>query len=96
MKAAEGSVHKEGGLIMDAQKMSFLLDLVKEANTQNSNSMIPFLLSVTSRANQKGITFSDDETELIVNQLKKNMKPEDQAKIEMIRKMSSMLAKKQQ
>ena len=81
---------------MDAQKMSFLLDLVKEANTQNSNSMIPFLLSVTSRANQKGITFSDDETELIVNQLKKNMKPEDQAKIEMIRKMSSMLATKQQ
>lgn len=42
---------------MDAQKMSFLLDLVKEANTQNSNSMIPFLLSVTSRANKGNYLF---------------------------------------
>lgn len=79
---------------MDPQKMTFLLDLVKEAQTQNSSSLLPFLLSVTARANQQGMQFTDEETEMLMNQLSKNMTPQDQEKIAMIRQMTAILSKK--
>ena len=76
---------------MGANKMDFMMGMLSEIQGKNKNELMPFLLSVTSRANSKGIQFSDEETDFILKALSKNMSPAEKNKINMIRQMSQMI-----
>lgn len=76
------------------EKLDLLVTLVTKAETLKQNELMPFFLSITKESNSKGISFNDAETEIILNALKKKMSPADIKKIDMIRNLTNMIAKK--
>lgn len=65
---------------IDAQKMMLLQEMLRNSRGKNSSEMLPFLMAASKKANSKGLNFTKDEIKLIVNVLKKDMTPEEQAK----------------
>ncbi len=78
---------------MDPQKKALLQMLLQEASTKSGNDFIPFLMKANATAKEKGIQFSDTETELLVQGLKKNMSPAEQKRLEVLRKIAEKLSK---
>ena len=81
---------------IDPVKLKLLTEMVAQAETKNKDELVPFFLAINSKAASQGINFNDAETEIILNVLKKKMSPQDIKKIETIRSISNMLAKKSQ
>lgn len=79
---------------ISTEKLELLVTLVTKAETLKQNELMPFFLSITKEANSKGVSFNDAETEVILNVLKKKMSPADIKKIDMIRNLTNMIAKK--
>lgn len=79
---------------IDQKKLKMLIQLTEAAKTKDSDKLLPFFIDVTRKANSLGITFNDDETEVILNVLKTRMSPEDIKKIEMIKNLSRMITDK--
>lgn len=76
------------------EKLNLLTSILSQSQNKSTNELIPFFLAASQKANSQGISFNDNETDLILNVLKQNMSPEEQGKIESIRKLSSMIATK--
>ena len=72
---------------MDPQKLAFLTALMNDAQKQNKDNQMPFIMAAASRANSEGMNFSDEETDLIYQEMKRSLKPEDQARVEMVYQM---------
>ena len=79
---------------MDPQKLEFLTALLEEAQTKKKEELMPFLLSLTSRASARGLQFSDEETDLVLKVLKTNMTPAEVKRIDMVRRMTRMISRK--
>ncbi len=79
---------------MSTDKAAFLAQLLSEGKTKNQADMLPFLLSLSGRVNQSGLSFSDEETDRIIGQLTANFSPQERQKVEMLRRISKMLAEK--
>lgn len=79
---------------ISAEKLDVLVKLLEESKSKSPKELIPFFIASTTDANNKGITFTDDETVLILSVLKTGMTEEDIKKIETIRKLSRMISKK--
>ncbi|MCI8466069.1 MAG: hypothetical protein HFI63_09485 [Lachnospiraceae bacterium] len=79
---------------MDLKKLAFLSELVAESGSKPLDALLPFLISANKNANSMGLQFNDAETSLLLEVLKKHMSPEEQSRIDMIRKMADMLGKK--
>ena len=77
------------------EKLNMLTSILSQAESVKSDALIPFFLKSASEANKKGISFSDSETDLILNVLKTRMSKQDIQKIDAIRKLSQIIAKKQ-
>lgn len=76
------------------EKLELLVTLVSKAETLKQNELMPFFINITKEASNKGVTFNDAETEIILSVLKKKMSPSDIKKIDMIRNLTNMIAKK--
>lgn len=79
---------------MDLKKLAFLSELVSQSGSQSMDSLLPFLMAANKNANSMGMQFNDSETDLILNVLKSRMKPGEQSRIDMIRKMADMLGRR--
>ncbi len=79
---------------MDLKKLAFLSELVAESGNKPLDALLPFLISANQNANSMGLQFNDAETSLLLNVLKKHMNPEEQSRIDMLRKMADILGKK--
>lgn len=79
---------------IDEKKLKLLISLAEQAEKKDPEKLLPFFIEVTSKANSMGITFNDDETDIILNVLKARMAPEDIKKIEMIKNLSAMITEK--
>ena len=79
---------------MDLKKLAFLSELAAQSGNQSMDSLLPFLISANKNANSMGLQFNNSETDLILNVLKSRMSPEEQSRIEMLRKMADMLGRK--
>ena len=79
---------------MPPEKILFLNKLLEELQGKNKNTMLPFLMAVTTKAKQAGIQFTDEETALILEVLEKDMTPEERKKIGMLRKMAETIGQK--
>lgn len=74
------------------EKVNLISNIIKQSETVSSENLIPFFLNAASTANQRGITFSDEETDLIINCLKTNMTPEQITKIDTVRKLANIIS----
>ncbi len=70
------------------EKINVLTDILEKSKNVTNDNMVPFLLNAASQVNAKGITFSDEETQLILNALRKNMNPSQIAGMEKILQLS--------
>lgn len=69
---------------IEAYKLEFLQALVFESSNLRKEQLLPFLMAVAKRGQEKKVTFSDDEINAIVAVLKKQATPEELAKMDKI------------
>lgn len=79
---------------LDSNKLTLLMQLAEQAEKKEADQLLPFFMAVTNKANSMGITFNDDETDIILSVLKTKMSPEDIKKIELMKNLSSMISSK--
>lgn len=74
------------------EKLKLISDIIKQSETVSSENLVPFFLNAASTANANGITFSDQETDLIIESLKTNMSSEQITKLETVRKLANIIS----
>jgi len=79
---------------MHPDKIQFLSDLTEQIEKTPKNQLLPKFLSITMLANQSGISFNDQETDLLVSILSGYMNPADRGKLDTLKMLSRKLASK--
>lgn len=74
---------------IDPYKLEFLQALIFESKNLKKEQMLPFLMAVMKRGQEKKISFSDNEVNAIVAVLRKHATPEEISKIEKVMAMRS-------
>lgn len=74
---------------IDPYKLEFLQALVFESSNLKKEQLMPFLMNIAKRGQDKKINFSDEEIQAIVAVLKKYASPEELTKMEKILAMKS-------
>lgn len=74
---------------IDSYKLEFLQALVFESSNLKKEQMLPFLMAVMKRGQDKKISFSESEINAIVTVLRKHATPDEISKIEKIMAMRS-------
>lgn len=69
---------------IDPYKLEFLQALVFESSNLRKEQLLPFLMAVAKRGQEKNVTFSDKEINAIVAVLKKEATPEELSKMDKI------------
>lgn len=72
---------------VDPRKMNILLDLMKQAEGKSMEQLLPLLMSTNKRLQQQNMTFTKDESDIMMEILTKNMAPKEKAQFEMIKKL---------
>lgn len=76
---------------IDPHKLEFLQALVFESSNLGREQMLPFLMAVAKRGQEKKISFSDQEMDSIISVLKKHASPEEIGKMEKVLAMRSRM-----
>ena len=74
---------------IEPYKLEFLQALVFESSNLRKEQMLPFLMAVAKRGQEKKVSFSDKEIDAVVAVLRKHASPEDITKIEKVMAMRS-------
>lgn len=74
---------------IDPYKLEFLQALMFESNSLKKEQLLPFLMAVAKRGQEKKVSFSDGEIEKIVAVLRRDATPDEAARIEKIMAMRS-------
>ncbi len=77
---------------MNQEKIEFLAALTARIQQTPKNQLLNQFLLLNMEATKKGISFSDQETELLTEILVGYMNPADRGKLDFLRKMSKKLA----
>lgn len=72
---------------IDKSKLEFLQALVFESQSMNKEQMMPFLMAVAKRGQDRHITFSNEEIDTIIDTIKKYSTPEELDRINKMLKM---------
>ena len=72
---------------IDARKLAILVDLANEAEGKSAEKALSLLIKANAKMKALGLTFSQEESNLMVEILTKDMTPADKQKLEMIKKM---------
>lgn len=63
---------------LDFRKQLLLNEFKSLSKGKKNDEMLPLIFAISSKAKQAGITFGKDDFELILNQIKNDMTPEEQ------------------
>lgn len=69
---------------MDPEKLNFLMNFAMQNPSGDSKQMASTLMNAATSAKNKGVDFTSDETEVLVELLKQNMSPDEQKKADQI------------
>lgn len=72
---------------VDPRKLAILMELVKEAEGKPMDKLIPLIINTNKKLKEQNLTFSKDESDIMIEILTKNMSPKEKAQFEMLRKM---------
>lgn len=73
---------------IDAAKLQMLQSLANQGSQKGQNEMLPFLMMAMKQTRKKGMSFSPEEMNMIIEVLKNGKSPQEVANME---KMLSML-----
>lgn len=74
---------------IEPYKLEFLQTLVFESSSLRKEQLLPFLMAVAKRGQEKNVTFSDEEMNHIITVLKKHATSDELAKMDKILAMRS-------
>ena len=74
---------------IDPYKLEFLQALVFESSHLKKEQMLPFLMAVAKRGQEKKVSFYDNEIDAIVAVLRMHDSPEELSKLEKVMAMRS-------
>lgn len=77
---------------MNPEKIQFLSEFSDQIRRTPKSQLMNRFLSMTLEARQRGITFSDQETDLLAKILIPHMPPADQGRLDLFRTLSRKLA----
>lgn len=69
---------------IDPYKLEFLQALIFESSKLRKEQLLPFLMNVAKRGQEKKVTFTDEEMNAVIAVLKKHATEEEMAKMEKI------------
>jgi hypothetical protein len=72
---------------IDARKLAILVDLANEAEGKPVDKALPLLVKSNAKMKAMGLSFTSDESDLMIEILTKDMSPAEKQKLEMIKKM---------
>lgn len=78
---------------IDPVKLQIITTLANEGTQKSKTEMLPFFMSAMSQANQKGVAFTPEERQLMLDILMQNLSPEEKKRAETIVKMTSAFQK---
>ncbi len=78
---------------IDPKKLAILLELMKEAEGKPMDKLLPLLMTTNKRLQEQNLTFTKDESDVMIEILTKNMTPKEKQQFEMIRKMMATTRK---
>lgn len=73
---------------MNPQKLALLTEFAKSVESIPKDQLVPALLKINAEANQKGIQFNDDETDLLISIMSTNMSPAEKKRMDTLRMFS--------
>lgn len=72
---------------IDPRKLTVLMELMKEAEGKPMDKLLPLLVSTNKKLQQQNLSFSKDESDLMIDILTKNMTPKEKQQFEMVKMM---------
>lgn len=72
---------------IDPRKLAILLDLMKESEGKSMDKLIPMLVSTNKKLQAENLSFSKNESDIMLEILTKNMSQKEKMQFEMIKKM---------
>lgn len=79
---------------INPQKLLLLNQLLGQSHAKSKDELIPFFIAAASKASSLGMSFSEEETEIIISALKENMSEEEKSKIDTIQKLAKLISQK--
>lgn len=76
------------------EKLKILTDIVENTENMDAKQLLPYFIKASNEATKQGASFTDAETDAILNVLKARMTPKEQQRIETVKKLAKMMAKK--
>ena len=77
---------------MKPEKIAFLSELTSQIQNTPKNQLFNRFMTLNAEANQRGISFSDEETQLMTDILINYLNPADRGKLALLRTLSQKLA----
>lgn len=79
---------------MDPVKLNLMVQFAEDLQKKPKDQMMQAFLGLNQQAAQKGLNFTDSETELIVSIMTEDMPPAEQKKLQMLKMLAKKLAAK--
>lgn len=76
------------------EKMDILTKIMDGSDGMEAKQMLTYFIQESNKASKEGVNFTNEETEAILNVMKQDMTPAEIKKIDTIKRMVNMLAKK--
>ena len=77
---------------MDPFKLQYIETLAKQLSSQSKEQLLPALLSLQADARKSNISFTDQETTLLISIITSGMPPDEKKKIEMLHILAKKMA----
>ena len=78
---------------MEPKKLQILTEFARQVETAPKNQLLTTLLTLNMKAQEQGVSFSNDETELLVSIMSQEMSPAEKKRVEMLRMASRNFSK---
>lgn len=78
---------------MDKRKLQIILSLVEESKGKKTSELMPYFMAASQKATAQGASFTKDETELIIELLKKDMSPQEKKKVDTVIQLMNSMSK---
>lgn len=78
---------------MDPRKRQVLINLVKEVEGKNMNQGIAALMSANRELSSQGLSFTSEETNILIKRITENLSPQEKQKAQMVMQMMNQRMK---
>lgn len=72
---------------IDPRKLAILMEVMKEAEGKPMDKLIPLIMQTNKRLQQQNLTFTKDESDVMLDLMTKNMTPKERQQFEMFKTM---------